>query len=98
MLIGAVGIGGVIILPALIVAGVEPATGMIVIFRGFVEVGIVRLVMMAHIKGMVPWTAALSAPTTGIGAAIIGVLVDQALTRAMSFFVGIGEYLLFWPG
>jgi len=89
MLIGAVGIGGVIILPALTVAGVEPATGIVTIFTGFVPVGIVRLIMMARIKGLVPWRAALSAgAAAGIGAAIGGVLVDQAPGRALSFFIG----------
>lgn len=89
LLVGAVGVGGVVILPALIVAGVDPAVGIVTVFTAFAPVVLIKLILMARINGLVPWRAALSSgASAAVGAAVGGVLVDQAPHHGLTFLVG----------
>ena len=88
LLIGAVGVGGVIILPAMIAAGVDPAVGIATTFVGMTLASNLRLILLSRIK-VVPWRPALSAAVgAGISAGVGGFLVDEAPPIALNFLVG----------
>ena len=58
LLIGAVGIGGVVILPALLVVGVQPAVGICSIYIAFMPAACAKLLVLGRIRGLIPWRAA----------------------------------------
>ena len=88
LLVGAVGVGGVIILPAMIAAGVDPAVGIATTFVGMTLASNLRLILLSRIK-VVPWRPALSAAVgAGISAGVGGLLVDEAPPIALNFLVG----------
>lgn len=90
LLIGAVGIGGVVILPALLVVGVQPAVGIASIYIAFMPAACAKLLVLGRIRGLIPWRAALSCGSTAaIGAAIGGVLVESSPRRALTYLVGV---------
>ena len=90
LLIGAVGIGGVVILPALLVVGVQPAVGICSIYIAFMPAACAKLLVLGRIRGLIPWRAALSCGSTAaIGAAIGGVLVESSPRRALTYLVGV---------
>jgi len=90
LLIGAVGIGGVVILPALLVVGVQPAVGICSIYIAFMPAACAKLLVLGRIRGLIPWRAALSCGlTAAIGAAIGGVLVESSPRRALTYLVGV---------
>ena len=90
LLIGAVGIGGVVILPALLVAGVNPAVGILSLYVAFVPAACAKLLVLGRIRGLIPWTAALSCGSTAaVGAAIGGVLVESSPRRTLMYLVGV---------
>lgn len=90
LLIGAVGIGGVVILPALLVVGVQPAVGIFSIYIAFMPAACAKLLVLGRIRGLIPWRAALSCGSTAaIGAAIGGVLVESSPRRALTYLVGV---------
>ena len=90
LLIGAVGIGGVVILPALLVVGVQPAVGIASIYIAFMPAACAKLLVLGRIRGLIPWRAALSCGSTAaIGAAIGGVLVESLPRRALTYLVGV---------
>ena len=90
LLIGAVGIGGVVILPALLVVGVLPAVGICSIYIAFMPAACAKLLVLGRIRGLIPWRAALSCGSTAaIGAAIGGVLVESSPRRALTYLVGV---------
>ena len=90
LLIGAVGIGGVVILPALLVVGVQPAVGICSIYIAFMPAACAKLLVLGRIRGLIPWRAALSCGSTAaIGAAIGGVLVESSPRRAPTYLVGV---------
>ena len=89
MLIGAVGIGGVVILPALLVAGVSPAVGIVSIYVAFAPAALMKLFILGRVRGLIPWSAALSCGSTAaIGAAVGGILVESSPRRALTFLIG----------
>ena len=89
MLIGAVGIGGVVILPALLVAGVSPAVGIVSIYVAFAPATLMKLFILGRVRGLIPWSAALSCGSTAaIGAAVGGILVESSPRRALTFLIG----------
>ena len=84
LLIGAVGIGGVVILPALLVVGVQPAVGIASIYIAFMPAACAKLLVLGRIRGLIPWRAALSCGSTAaIGAAIGGVLVERTVEEVL---------------
>ena len=90
LLIGAVGIGGGVILPALLVVGVQPAVGICSIYIAFMPAACAKLLVLGRIRGLIPWRAALSCGSTAaIGAAIGGVLVESSPRRALTYLVGV---------
>ena len=57
LLIGAVGIGGVVILPALLVAGVNPAVGILSLYVAFVPAACAKLLVLGRIRGCLLYTS-----------------------------------------
>ena len=89
LLIGAVGIGGVIVMPALIACGVDPAIGIITVFVGFAPTALVKCFLMSRIEGMIPWRASLSAGiAAAIGSGFGGLLVTSASRQVLTCLVG----------
>ena len=72
LLIGAVGIGGVVILPALLVVGVQPAVGIASIYIAFMPAACAKLLVLGRIRGLIPWRAALSCGSTAASATPTG--------------------------
>ena len=89
LLIGAVGIGGVIVMPALILCGVDPAIGIITVFVGFGPTSLVKCFLMSRIEGMIPWRASMSAGiAAALGSAVGGRLVTSAPRQVLTCLVG----------
>ncbi|CAL53881.1 Transmembrane protein TauE like [Ostreococcus tauri] len=88
-LIGAVGIGGVVVLPALLVAGVALGPAIASVYVAFLPAGVLKLCVLGRVRGLIPWRAALAcgAPAA-VGAAAGGVLVESSPRRVMTFLVG----------
>jgi uncharacterized membrane protein YfcA len=93
LLIGAVGMGGVIILPALLVAGVEVSPAIVSIYVAFLPAALLKLLILGRVRGLIPWRAALSCGSTAaVGAALGGfllsILSSAEARRALTFLVG----------
>ena len=89
LLIGAVGIGGVIVMPALIISGIDPAVGIVTVFMGFAPTALIKVFLMSRTEGMIPLRAGLSsAISAAIGSALGGLLVMEAPRQVLTCLVG----------
>ena len=89
LMMGAVGMGGVVILPALLVAGIDVGPAIVSIYLAVMPASLMKLLVLGRTPGVIPWKAALSCGcTAAIGAAVGGVLVESAPRRALTFLVG----------
>ena len=89
LMMGAVGMGGVVILPALLVAGIDVGPAIVSIYLAVMPASLMKLLVLGRTPGVIPWKAALSCGcTAAIGAAVGGVLVESAPRRVLTFLVG----------
>ena len=89
LMMGAVGMGGVVMLPALLVAGVDVGPAIVSIYLAVMPASLMKLLVLGRTPGVIPWKAALSCGcTAAIGAAVGGVLVESAPRRVLTFLVG----------
>ena len=89
LMMGAVGMGGVVILPALLVAGIDVGPGIVSIYLAVLPASLMKLLVLGRTPGVIPWRAALSCGcTAAIGAALGGVLVESSPRRVLTFLVG----------
>ena len=89
LMMGAVGMGGVVILPALLVAGVDVGPAIVSVYLAVMPASLMKLLVLGRTPGIIPWRAALSCGSTAaIGAAAGGVLVESSPRRALTFLVG----------
>lgn len=89
LMMGAVGMGGVVILPALLVAGIDVGPGIVSIYLAVLPASLMKLLVLGRTPGVIPWRAALSCGcTAAIGAAVGGVLVESSPRRVLTFLVG----------
>ena len=89
LMMGAVGMGGVVILPALLVAGIDVGPAIVSIYLAVMPASLMKLLVLGRTPGVIPWRAALSCGcTAAIGAALGGVLVESSPRRVLTFLVG----------
>lgn len=89
LMMGAVGMGGVVILPALLVAGIDVGPAIVSIYLAVMPASLMKLLVLGRTPGVIPWRAALSCGcTAAIGAAVGGVLVESSPRRVLTFLVG----------
>ena len=89
ILIGAVGIGGVVVLPVMVTCGVPPATGIVSVFIGFLPATFFKLLLLARIEGLIPRRVGFVAATAAaIGSAVGGMIVSVAPKQVLAVVVG----------
>jgi len=88
LLIGAVGIGGVIVVPALILCKVPPELAIVTVFVSFQPATWMKLLLVGRLEGLIAWRTALPAAVMAtIGSATGGMLVTRAPRRILAFSV-----------
>ena len=64
LMMGAVGMGGVVILPALLVAGIDVGPDIVSIYLAVMPASLMKLLVLGRTPGVIPWKAALSCGST----------------------------------
>ena len=82
------GIGGVIVVPALILCKVPPELAIVTVFVSFQPATWMKLLLVGRLEGLIAWRTALPAAVMAtIGSATGGMFVTRAPRRILAFSV-----------